>query len=157
MIMKKCSRCRETKPLTDFFANSKRKDGVQTYCKSCHLEYGRQRYADPESYRRRQMNREEYARRRKASGRKWYLKYTYSLTEEEYQKLYDTNNGKCWICNKSVNYYLHVDHDHSCCSGEKSCGECVRGLLCHSCNSLLGHAKDNPEILRKAIGYLDFE
>lgn len=155
--MKTCNRCKEEKPLSDFFSNKKRSDGVATYCKPCQLEYQRERYADPESYRRRQMNRDEYARRRKASGRKWYLKSTYNLTEEQYQKLYDKNNGQCWICNKSVSYYLHVDHDHSCCSGEKSCGKCIRGLLCYSCNSLLGHAKDSVDILKAATRYLDFE
>jgi hypothetical protein len=152
--MKLCKRCGETKPISEYFVNTKRKDGVQTYCKPCHLEYGRERYADPESYRRRQMNRDEYARRRKKSGRKWYLKSMYGITEEEYQKMYDKNNGLCWICNKKTEYYLHVDHDHSCCNGEKSCGKCIRGLLCHSCNSLLGHAKDDIKILLAASSYL---
>jgi len=155
--MKTCNRCKQEKPLSDFFKNKKRYDGVATYCKTCQLEYQRERYADPESYRRRQMNREEYARRRKESGRKWYLKSMYNLTQDDYEKLYRTNDSKCWICSKEVNYYLHVDHDHSCCAGEKSCGNCVRGLLCHSCNSLLGHAKDDKQILLSAIKYLDFE
>lgn len=155
--MKTCNRCKATKSLSEFFPNKKRSDGVATYCKPCQLEYQRERYADPKSYRRRQMNRDEYARRRKASGRKWYLKSMYNLTEDEYIKLHNTNNGQCWICCKKVDYYLHVDHNHLCCAGEKSCGKCVRGLLCYSCNSLLGYAKDNTEILKAAIQYLDFE
>ena len=153
--MKMCSRCGETKTLSEYFINTKRKDGVQTYCKPCHLEYGRERYSNPKAYTRRQMNRDEYAKRRKASGRKWYLKSMYNLTEEQYEELHKTNNGLCWICNEKTNYHLHVDHNHKCCLKEKSCGKCVRGLLCYNCNTLLGNAKDNASILKSAIRYLE--
>jgi hypothetical protein len=50
---------------------------------------------------------------------------------------------------------LAVDHDHTCCSGEITCGKCVRGLLCVRCNTVLGLLRDDPEILRAAIAYLE--
>ena len=35
---------------------------------------------------------------------------------------------------------LSIDHDHGCCSDTgRSCGQCVRGILCGSCNRRLGH------------------
>jgi hypothetical protein len=153
--MKRCNRCNLEKSKNDFFINSKRSDGLQTYCKPCHLEYGRERYANPEAFKRRQMNRELYKERRKDSTRKWYLKSTYGISQEKYLEMLESNNNSCWICNEKRDYWLHVDHDHSCCPTDKSCGRCVRGLLCHNCNSLLGNAKDNLNILRKAIEYLD--
>jgi hypothetical protein len=152
--MKKCNRCNKEKPISDFFKNIKRSDGVQTYCKICHLEYGRERYANPKAFKRRQMNGEIYKKRRQASSRKWYLKATYNITEIDYNTLFNKTFGQCYICNIKVDYWLHVDHDHNCCPGAKSCGKCIRGLLCHNCNSLLGHAKDSTDILMKAAKYL---
>jgi hypothetical protein len=48
-----------------------------------------------------------------------------------------------------------VDHDRRCCGGDKSCPSCRRGILCHSCNTALGYAKDDPEVLRRMADYIE--
>ena len=48
---------------------------------------------------------------------------------------------------------LSVDHDHACCPGERSCGQCVRGLLCRKCNGALGFL-ENYELRTLAEAYL---
>lgn len=58
--------------------------------------------------------------------------------------------GKCAICGgdpKFPNRRLCVDHDHA--TGH------FRGLLCGHCNTAIGLMKDSPEIMRKAIAYLE--
>jgi hypothetical protein len=49
---------------------------------------------------------------------------------------------------------LAVDHDHNCCPSKKTCGKCIRGLLCMDCNRGLGYFRDDTARLDRAISYL---
>lgn len=134
-----CCRCR----LRD------RRDRSGGYCRECHAEMMREsaRRRAPEINAR---NRERYnpGKRREESLRK------YGLTMEKYESLLADQGGKCAICRQPSPKY-HVDHDHSCCPRKlRSCGKCVRGLLCSPCNTGLGHFKDNPIVVSVAAGYL---
>lgn len=74
----------------------------------------------------------------------------YSMSLQEFL---DHVTGECSICGSREN--LCVDHDHVCCPGLFGCGNCNRGTLCRMCNKGLGLFRDNPEILKKAITYLE--
>lgn len=78
------------------------------------------------------------------------------LTPETGRALYEQQGGLCAVCLQPAPLAdLHIDHDHSCCpSIRRSCGKCVRGLLCQGCNLGLGYLKDDVERLRSAINYL---
>ncbi|HET8768702.1 MAG TPA: endonuclease VII domain-containing protein [Pedococcus sp.] len=84
------------------------------------------------------------------------LEETYSITAEQYAQILAAQGGACYICRRKPGLKrLACDHDHSCCPGPVSCGKCVRGLLCRSCNrDVLGHLKDDVAALRRAIEYL---
>jgi len=60
-------------------------------------------------------------------------------------------DARCAICHTADpggHGQWTIDHDHRCCPGIGSCGQCVRGLLCGQCNLMLGYANDQPERLR---------
>jgi hypothetical protein len=79
----------------------------------------------------------------------------FGLARKDYERILARQQGVCAICgNPPEKERLSVDHDHQCCAGDRSCGKCVRGLLCRHCNVMLGHAKDSIETLRRGINYL---
>jgi hypothetical protein len=78
--------------------------------------------------------------------RRSWLKVKYGLTEEDYQKLFRKQRGRCCICQKRLGSRTAVDHDHE--TGF------VRGLLCLRCNTGLGLFEDNIRLLAAAIVYL---
>ena len=86
--------------------------------------------------------------------RQYKLKGRYGITAEEYQKMYDEQDGVCAIClqpetllhqNGNVRR-LVVDHNHET--------DEVRALLCTKCNLMVGNSLDNPELLERAAEYL---
>lgn len=76
------------------------------------------------------------------------LKHTFrcGLTTEEYEILAWAQGLQCAVCGEEPDKALCVDHNHK--TGK------VRELLCNGCNSALGFARENPEILRKLADYL---
>ena len=84
------------------------------------------------------------------------LKRNFGLTPEQYAGLFKEQSGRCAICSKPQKKFkmkFGVDHDHSCCSGIKSCGECIRGLLCSTCNTRLS-ALEDTQFKQQAESYL---
>jgi hypothetical protein len=62
----------------------------------------------------------------------------YGLSRERFDALLEFQGGGCAICGAAEAGYgrrWHIDHDHGCCPGERACGQCVRGILCLTCNA----------------------
>jgi hypothetical protein len=78
----------------------------------------------------------------------------HSTTREELDALLAAQDGSCAACGDDLAEGYHVDHDHSCCAAAASCGSCIRGLLCKSCNVGLGFFRDDVTRLLKAADYL---
>ena len=80
----------------------------------------------------------------------------FNIDKETFDNLRIIHKDCCAICglheaevrnNKTKYYGLYIDHCHN--TGQ------IRGLLCHNCNLLIGHAKDDVQVLVSAIGYLN--
>ena len=114
---------------------------------------------------RERLNAEDRARwperREKQNARKQQLRLT--RPKEEQQRLdsehqfrkryrksiawYDeklaAQNNHCALCSAIPHKKrLHIDHNHACCEGINSCGDCVRGLLCSRCNMAVGFLEE---------------
>ena len=72
----------------------------------------------------------------------------FGVTNEEYDRLYERQGGRCAFCPATgKTKRLAVDHDHR--TG------LVRGLLCGRCNyDVLGKLGDHPDVYRRIVTYL---
>jgi hypothetical protein len=75
-------------------------------------------------------------------------------------------NPTCEICGDDLTRMLPdakrrlrpvhaVDHDHECCPAGRSCGKCVRGVICRRCNIAIGYLRDDSEFARRCAIYLN--
>jgi arginyl-tRNA--protein-N-Asp/Glu arginylyltransferase len=142
-VNKICKTCLVTKELEQFPKGRTKNDGSVTYrphCLVCTVAQNLDVY----------HNKGGKEKQKKRSFKNNLKKY--NLSPADYELIFNKQNGLCAICgtNKShrsdVSYNLFVDHCHT--TGK------VRGLLCHHCNTGLGHFQDNSNYLQKAIEYL---
>jgi len=73
-------------------------------------------------------------------------KAKYGIMRDEYESMLVEQEGCCLICGQLMHPPC-IDHDHDT--------DEVRGLLCVRCNTMLGMALDNPDILRSGASYLE--
>jgi hypothetical protein len=81
----------------------------------------------------------------------------FGVTPERYEAMLSGQGGVCASCGAppSPDRRMAIDHDHACCpTAGRSCGACVRGLLCSPCNTGLGFFGDSPDRLMAAAAYL---
>ena len=154
--MKECVKCKQSKELTDFYKTKygHKKDGYDYYCKYCRVGTAiksqkagnNKKSCSIEGCERlhyaKSWCRVHYSRwlRNGTTVRKFEqawdskesrLRNQYLITLAEYNER--SANG-CEICGDKPNHSFHVDHDHKCCPSHITCGKCVRGIICSSCN-----------------------
>jgi hypothetical protein len=165
--MKNCStkNCQQQnpQPLSDFYKNHLRKDGLSSQCKSCknnrqkiyHIENKtyisekqRERYSKPENKQKKKERQEKPEN--KIRKKELHLKRLYGLSLKEHNEMLVRQNYKCKICKineKDVGIKgLVVDHNHKT--------KQIRGLLCGPCNTAIGLLKEDIDIILRVLNYL---
>lgn len=147
-MIRECTKCGSLGVLTtDFYRHSSTKTGYHTHCKQCYRKQTARNYRANHAERRKAANAYYYANRDATLivQKKRTRLRRYKLTDEQFQAKIAKQKGKCAICSTTEpggSGTWHVDHDHTCCPGRHSCGQCVRGLLCSTCNTRLGVHED---------------
>lgn len=151
---KQCSNCGGVKDIDEFYKNRNTSDGRQSWCIECHRLKGKQ----PRNEHQKMCDREAIRKWRqtpkgKRSKLRRTLKSTFGITIEDYERMLWEQRGVCAICGRPETRKLRgkvkrlsVDHDHLT--------KKVRGLLCGSCNIMIGHARENMDILNNGARYL---
>jgi hypothetical protein len=136
MIRKTCNKCNLEKNLDKFYPKPGGLYGVEGICKVCSKK----------------RTTKWYKRLSFSSKRNRQLKAVHGLSLQDYNHLYDIQNGVCAICGKSETRKtknticpLSIDHDHK--TGK------VRGLLCSLCNTGFGSFHESVDIIEKAKQY----
>lgn len=152
---KKCTTCKEIKPCSDFGAHRGRADGLQYSCRACDVKIQTSwRRKHPEYHR---ANSKKWREKSEANRHRHYEnsvrhRIGAHVPHGTYARLFAQQEGKCAICKTTGvggngKRHFHLDHCHATLK--------VRGLLCGSCNALLGYAHDNIDVLLTAAAYLE--
>jgi hypothetical protein len=165
-IPKACKVCGIVKNPIEFYPINRSKDrkhlpqGRAALCKICHNK-GRSDYKKSmgeEWHKIENKRKRDWAdknpERSRYNLKNARLKRQFGITSEDYDSMFQAQNGLCDICKKPEPGRgklgrvkdLAVDHCHT--TGK------IRGLLCFHCNSSIGKMQDSVEILQSAIDYL---
>jgi methylphosphotriester-DNA--protein-cysteine methyltransferase len=135
--MKLCKKCNIEKDESEFGKRKHTSDKLETCCRKCYNEV---------TNNWKKVNLEKIRPSRFNTA----LKRKYGISAKNYEEMRQSQNNSCAICKEphtDLTKSMAVDHCHS--TGK------IRGLLCTRCNLMLGQARDNKEILSKAIEYLE--
>lgn len=135
-----CCQCYKIAPLDCFYTVKVSKHsptGIDTLCKEC-----------------RKKNTKERRLQNPRQTTDYQLKWKFGISLEDYERREADQQGLCLICrrkefleNLPARKRLSVDHKHGT--------DEIRGLLCTYCNTGLGFFDDDPEIIKRAISYLE--
>ena len=130
--MKKCPKCGEQKPLSEFHKNKSSKDGLARMCAICSTIQSRDWYRkNPHVKKNANLLRE------------------YGVSLEQFEAMVLKQHGKCAICQNEFKDSVDTCVDHNHTTGQ------VRELLCNHCNRAIGLFKESLATVKSALVYLE--
>ena len=147
---RKCSVCHKKKKLDDFYKDKKGKWGRGYVCKPCAKQKSTKDYYANHEKRKKSNRQRSQQPEVRARDRDRLLKRKYGLSANDYDRLLRMQQGVCAICKTDKrdkrDREMPVDHNHKT--------HAIRGILCDTCNRVIGLFGDDPETIRNAIRYL---
>ena len=181
--MKRCTKCKQEKPLTEFYKHKAGKYGKDSQCKICsrakvkkyraeHKEQVKQYFREyKHSPRGREVSRRGDEKRRHTPARKIMLRKAYKKWEQSMkgQKYIRASVLKRRFGLTLEDYDKMFEVQSGCCAicnvhqskldlrlavdHDHETGK-IRGLVCRDCNFFLGHLEKNYSLLSRALEYL---
>lgn len=166
--MKRCTKCGETKALSEFYKRVASLDGLCCRCKKCTRRYCEERSEKIKEYQRRYREEKREYKHHCYEGNRFRTAYVNShkgtkkhggfpvdiggSKETTIKGIEAAFTGYCDICGIpeiKCKRRLSLEHDHDIEINN------FRGWACLNCNAILGHAGDSIERLSKLIKYLE--
>ena len=167
ITQKRCTSCRQIKPVTEFYKNRSTSSGYACWCKECDRSKKKPYYrsekaraaerarylircSTPDGKAKLLERSRLYNQSPKGKFRAWqrYLEKNHRITSETYNLILKSQGDVCAICGVApqADRRHHVDHDHVT--------NVIRGILCSKCNQALGLLNENPKLFDRAKEYL---
>ena len=166
---KACTKCKEFKPLSEFYTSAGKPSGYHSWCIPCERENSRQYFKTEHakqvakkwrlsekgriSSRASQLRANEQRKLKNKQFpdrfRSYDLKKRIGITLAQKNDKLESQGSRCAICGTDTPNTKKIWFADHCHKTKK-----FRGVLCGRCNSVLGYALDSPAILVRAAVYL---
>lgn len=119
-VQKRCTgNCKQMRPLSDYYANAKAKDGLCWWCRHCWIDYLR-------NYKKHGIRiRIEPNKTDDPLYQKWgRFRRLYNITKDHYDKMISDQDGFCFVCGRREPVVIYQDRF----------SKIIKGVICRKCS-----------------------
>lgn len=154
-MTKRCGRCQQTLPATEFYQHKQTPSGLYGWCRTCARNDAHRRYRDPVDGERIRARNRRYSKTNRRQILERHRERVTGVSPQRYKELLQQCGGLCAICREPERYRLPNGHVRNLAVDHNHKTGTIRGLLCADCNRAIGIFRDSPALLRAAADYLE--